>query len=89
MDTLKAMGWDWEGWSAKLRGFGDPGDVTFQGLNFPKFNFRGGEGVKLPEIQERVLWVVATQILFMFIPNFGEMIQFDSYFFRWVGSTTN
>ena len=26
---------------------------------------------------------------FLFWPLLGEMIQFDEYFFRWVGSTTN
>ena len=27
--------------------------------------------------------------LFILIPNFMEMIQFDSNLFRWIGSTTN
>ena len=32
-------------------------------------------------------WVVLS-FYFYFHPYFGEMIQFDSYFSRWVGSTT-
>ena len=29
------------------------------------------------------------QTFFIFTPKIGDMIQFDLYFFRWVGSTTN
>ena len=35
-----------------------------------------------------ILWL-AVSIFFCFSPYIGDMIQFDEYFFKWVGSTTN
>ena len=35
------------------------------------------------------IWVVATQICFIFTPNPGEMIQSDEHIFQMGGSTTN
>ena len=39
---------------------------------------------------QRYYRVVATQIIFIFTPNLGEILQFDLRIFcKWVGSTTN
>ena len=40
----------------------------------------GGEPVFFFGKGMKIFWVVKLQIFFMFIPNPGEMIQFDSYF---------
>ena len=44
------------------------------------------------EPPQKKMWFVASwwlQISFMFTPKIGEDFQFDSYFFRWVGSTNH
>ena len=59
-----------------------------------KGHFERGTLPKLPHLSGDLLvidgvgyfptfdWVVATQIVFLFIPKIGEMIQFDEHIFQ-------
>ena len=67
--------------SPKLVPLGSPRPWAFSKAS------RVGKEMGPPKISGKFRLVVATQRFFMFIPKIGEMIQFDSYFCKWVETT--